>query len=161
MPWSVGSCLNFFLCTEQSPKSTSCSNLVSTLLIFKLFCVHLMNIFLDQPNLEEQLLQNEAQLANNEKISVSALYCIACMLHCVRCDQNRLKQILDFSLLCKVQCNRYHCWHWTETDDEQTSRTDAKPLQFWHYYETYLSCFDYKNIYWIVRLTFSFNQNTS
>jgi len=46
-----------------------------------------MKIFLDQPNLEEQLLQNEAQLANNEKISVSALYCNACMLHWVQCEQ--------------------------------------------------------------------------
>ena len=88
-----------------------------------------------------------------------ALHCKNCfelnfalnILHCTATvESNRsvqLKQILDFSLGCKAQCNRDHCWHWTETDDGQ-------PLQFWHYYETYLSCFDYKNIYWIVRVTF-------
>ena len=36
-----------------------------------------MNNFLDQSILEEQMLQNEAHLANNEKFSVNALYCIA------------------------------------------------------------------------------------
>ena len=38
-----------------------------------------------------------------------------------------------------------HCWHW--------SWWWRQPSQFRHYYETYLSCFDYKNIYWIVRLS--------
>jgi len=52
------------------------------LLIFKTIFGHLMNNFWNQSNLEEQLLQNEAQLANNEKFSVSA------MLHFLRCIAN-------------------------------------------------------------------------
>ena len=76
-----------------------------------------MNNLLNQSNLEEQLLQNEAHLANNKKFSVNALYCIAN----VALRSVQLKQILDYSLLCKVQCNRYHCWHSIETDDEQAS----------------------------------------
>jgi len=94
-----------------------------------------MNNFWNQSNLEEQLLQIEAQLANNEKYSVSAmlhflcnaalfaLHCKHCfelnfalnILHCtatVECNHSvQLKQILDFSLGCKAQCNRDHCWH--------------------------------------------------
>jgi len=66
-----------------------------------------MNNFWNQSNLEEQLLQNEAQMANNEKFSVGAvlhfmryiaLYCKYCfalkfalnILHCtatVECNR--------------------------------------------------------------------------
>jgi len=85
---------------QAVPKSTSCSNVVSTLLIFKtILFLHLMNNFWNQSNLEEQLLQNEAQMDNNQKFSVGAvlhfmrhiaLYCKYCIalnfalniLHC-------------------------------------------------------------------------------
>ena len=164
MPWSVGSCLNFFFFWHQAvPKSTSCSHLVSTLLIFKTIFCSAHEYFL-------QSIKSRGAIATYKIICLTTksviLHCIAILI-CIEyiallCRSEvqlfsaiELKQILDFSLGCKARCSAIEITAGIEqklmTGDALTRR---KPSQFWHYYETYLSCFDYKNIYWIVRLFF-------
>ena len=93
-------------------------------------------------------------------------YCVAyvalLILHWIALQQRnallcsrsvQLQQILDFSLggercsAIEITAGIERNWWWS------TSWGGAHQIQFPHYYETYLSCFDYKNIYWIVRLS--------